>query len=324
MTPGRWATLALALLGAAIAAKLAWRAFRDHSSGPPMITLRLETKPLGAEIWLDGFPLGKVTPATLRVDNTLPHEVELRLDNWMKVRRTTPVGQPEATLAFELRAAGRVQVSSDPPGARVAVDGESVGIAPCTVEVAAGEPARVTATLDGYMPVANQVTVASGELIPWMVHLRPAGTLDISSDPSAVMVLVDGQSVGKTPRSVLVEANTRHQIEVVLGKLRASRTAIVEAQATRRVELRIEDAEDLRLRASERAVASRLAALRLRIATLEKARPNQLREALATTRKKELLEEEVDRLELKQQELDGNLGAHRTELEENAGAALGR
>ncbi len=321
MTPGRWAALTLALLVAAIAAKLVWRAFGGDSSGPPTVALRLETRPLGAEIWLDGFPLGKVTPATVRIDNALPHDVELRLDGRMKVRRSTPIGQPEATLAFELREAGRIQVSSDPSGAHLALEGEPAGIAPCTIEVGAGEPAHVTAALEGYLPVASVVTVASGELIPWAVHLRPAGTLDVSSDPPAATVLVDGQPVGRTPRSVPVEANTRHQIEVVLGKLRASRTAIVEAGATARVELLIEDGEDLKLHAALRAVASRLAALRVQIARLEKARPNQLGEALATTRKKELLEEEVDRLELKQQELDGNLGTHRTALEESAGAA---
>jgi len=324
MRPGRWAALALALVAAAVAAKLAWRAFWDDSSGPPTIALTLETKPLGAEIWLDGFPLGKITPATVRVDNALPHELELRLDGWMKMRSATPVGQPAATLAFELREAGRIQVSSDPPGARVAVEGESRGVTPCTVEVGAGEPTRVTATLEGYLPATNLAIVASRELILWAAHLRPAGTLDISSDPSAVTVLVDGQPMGKTPLSIPVEANAPHQVQVVLGKLHASRTATVDARATRSVALRIEDAEDLKLQASLRAVASRLAALRVRIARLEKARPDQLQEALATTRQKELLEEEVDRLELKQQELDGNLGSHRTELEESAGAVPGR
>jgi PEGA domain len=227
-------------------------------------------------------------------------------------------------LAFELRAAGRIQVSSDPPGARVAVGGESMGNAPCTVELGAGEPAWVTASLEGYLPASTVANVASGELILWAARLRPAGTLDISSDPSALAVLVDGQSEGRTPLSVAVEANTPHSVQAGFGTLHASRTVTVEARATRSVALRLEDAEDLRLQTALRTVASRLAALHVRIARLEKSRPNQLREALASTRKKELLEEEVDRLELKQQELDGNLGVHRTELEESAGAATRR
>ncbi len=249
----------------------------------------LETKPLGAEIWLDGFPLGKTTPATLRLDNALPHDIELRREGWMKARRTIPVGQSDATLALELREAGRLQVSSDPPGAQVAVEGESVGITPCTVDVPAGSPVRLAVTHEGYLAATSLTTVASGELIQWTAPLRPAGIVDVSSDPSAVTVLVDGQPVGETPRRVAVEAGLPHEVRITLGKLSASKSVTVAAGATKSVALQLEDGEDRRLRTSLRALASRLVSLRLGIARLEKDRPNQLGEALAATRRRELL-----------------------------------
>ena len=58
--------------------------------------------------------------------------------------------------------------------------------------------------------------------------------------------------------------------------------------------------------------------MRVQIARLDKRHPNQLGEALATTHQAELLEEEIDRLEQQEQEVEGNLASHRTELEERA------
>jgi archaellum component FlaG (FlaF/FlaG flagellin family) len=324
MTLAKRIALLPLLLAVAIAAKLTWQFFSSRSPGPPQISLTLETKPLGAEIWVDGFPLGRITPATVRLDNALPHDIELRQEGWMKARRTIPAGQSDATLALELQEAGRIQVSSDPPGAQVTVEGGSVGITPCTVDVPAGSPVRVAVTHEGYLAATSVTTVASRELIQWTAPLRPAGMVDVSSDPSAVTVLVDGQPIGETPRRVAVEAGLPHEVRITLGKLSASQSVTVAAGATKSVALELEDGEDRKLRASLRAMATRLASLRVRIARLEKGRPNQLGEALAATRRRELLEEEVDRLEERQQELEGNLASHRTELEERARPAAQR
>jgi TolA-binding protein len=132
------------------------------------------------------------------------------------------------------------------------------------------------------------------------------------------MASVDGQPVGQTPQSVWVEAGTPHLVQIDLGKLRASRVVSVAARATRGVELRIDDTDDQRLQVSLQMTEKQLERLRGRMARLNQHHPNQLGEALATTHHEELLEEEVDRLEQREQEIEGTLAAHRTELEDRA------
>jgi hypothetical protein len=312
------------VIAVGLAGRLAGRLFGAGPAAAPPIALTLETKPLGAEIWLDGFPLGKVTPATIALDNGLPHEIELRREGWMKLRQALPSGQPDATLAFELREAGRMQVSSQPAGAHVSAEGAEAIPAPCTIEIPAGAPVRVTAALEGYLPATTLATVEGGQVVEWVARLRPAGIFDIASDPPGVPVQVDGLRQGTSPLSFPVEAGVPHRIEVALGSLRASEVATVEARSSRRVVLRLEDRQDRKLQAALGALSKRVAQLRARIAKLERNHPNQLAEALARTHEQELLEEEVDRLEQRQQEIEGDLASHRTALEERAASGAAR
>jgi len=87
-----------------------------------------------------------------------------------------PPAPPEAVK--EIPTIATLTVSSEPPGARVLVDGNAVGITPCEhkVDLGADQSREVAVSLEkeGYFSKAAQVTLYRGRTTPWeSVRLEP-------------------------------------------------------------------------------------------------------------------------------------------------------
>ncbi len=131
-----------------------------------------------------------------------------------------------AALAAHAGAAGDLAapealllVRSEPPGARVQVDGvPAEGRTPTLVPIARekGGSHRVTLTRDGYepwegkavLPAKARATVLKARLVPKRYRLR------VRSRPRGAQVLLDGEEVGTTPVAVPRVAAGRHEIEL--------------------------------------------------------------------------------------------------------------
>lgn len=124
---------------AAILALLAVAGSAAHTyylklTAPKMGTAVLESTPPGSQVIVDGVAMG-TTPLTAEL-TAGPHVVELRYRN---ARRTLKI---EVTannsiverLDWTAKPTGRLRVTSEPPGARVLVDGRERGATPLTVD----------------------------------------------------------------------------------------------------------------------------------------------------------------------------------------------
>jgi tRNA A-37 threonylcarbamoyl transferase component Bud32 len=147
-----WSVVALlALLSAAAGAAGAWFGGPYLRRGALVVT----SEPAGAEIALDGTPTGQRTPAVIEnVDVHLPHEVVL---SGPRLRPTPVAVKPEpGRLALRVHAllgssVGTIEVSSQPPGAEVILDGNPVGVTPVSVaEVRLDQRHRIDLKLGGY------------------------------------------------------------------------------------------------------------------------------------------------------------------------------
>jgi serine/threonine-protein kinase len=120
-------------------------------------------------------------------------------------------------------ATGTLRVVSEPPGARVLVDGRSRGSAPLELaELAFGryevrveqqgyEPQRRSVQLDAQAPSAElRLTLARRAAAP------AAGTADFLSTPPGAWVSVDGKPVGVTPLQAFKLPAGKRQIEIAL------------------------------------------------------------------------------------------------------------
>ena len=112
---------------------------------------------------------------------------------------------------------GRVTFQSTPTGATVRVDGEAIGVAPFTADVAAGAR-QVEMTLDMHQPVRVTAAVTGREVRQTIAHtLRPDWALvTLPSDPPGAEIHVDDVAVGMAPGPVRVPSGER-RIEVRLA-----------------------------------------------------------------------------------------------------------
>jgi hypothetical protein len=88
----------------------------------------------------------------------------------------------------------RLMITSDAPGARLALDGGPPGASPLIREVEPGKH-RVTALAPGFFPAEREVVAVAGELIPATVPLRERLSTVALSAPADAEIYVDGTFV---------------------------------------------------------------------------------------------------------------------------------
>jgi serine/threonine protein kinase len=93
----------------------------------------------------------------------------------------------------------RIEITSEPSGASILLDGRPAGRTPAVVRVEPGVPHRIELRRRGYRSVARQLVgqVSRGGSYDLAVQMRPAQTIHVS--PAAV-VRVNGEEVGRGER----------------------------------------------------------------------------------------------------------------------------
>lgn len=155
--------------GAALAALGLW--FFALRSEPSRV-LSIESRPGGAEVFLDGTSLGR-TP--LRQVVVKGRADLLRLEKPDYTPLDYRLKAEDKDLALRLRPAPfKVQVASEPPGAEVFLDGVSKGHAPMALEVPGEGSHQLRLHLAGYQPWI--VTPERHKALPDPIHLqKPSG-----------------------------------------------------------------------------------------------------------------------------------------------------
>jgi hypothetical protein len=199
-------------------------------------TLIVQSNPSGVQVFVDGIDRG-MTPARLSVTPGA-HILELR---GRGVPRVIPLqvaagAQVSQYLEFaDTPTTGRLQVQSEPAGAKVTVDGTARGVAPVTVaDLAPGDhevilqsdagtarhvvnvQAGTTASL--VAPIA--ATAADGPVSGWL-SVRAPFTIEIREG---------GRLLGTTDSDRIMVATGRHDIELVNETLGFRSTRTIQVQ----------------------------------------------------------------------------------------------
>ncbi len=181
--------------------------------------LYVKSTPKGARIFIDGKEMPMKTPAT--IDGIAPgkHTIKVVKGN-MSAQDEVIVNADEYTsVELELKApSGRVNIISDPPDARVYVDGKYMGSTPLKVTIPYGKHS-VEVSKKGFEKVTFTFNLKK-PAVRLRAKLKPRGKkmarLDISTSPSGASVYIDGRLEGKTPiPSLDVEPGT-HVISIRL------------------------------------------------------------------------------------------------------------
>jgi len=198
-------------------------------------TLVIATNPAGAQATVDGQPRG-MTPLTL-VLPVGPHTIVLRAGNADRSIPVTISAGAEVSQYIELpqvaTTLGQLQVRTEPPGAKVTIDGVAVGTSPMMVlDLAPGEHA---VTLEsGLGSVKHTVTIESGMTASLFVPLggasevaRVSGWIEVESPIE--LEIYEGDRLLGTSRSerIMVSAG-RHEITIVNDALGYRATRVLQ------------------------------------------------------------------------------------------------
>ena len=237
--------VAIAVVAVA-AVPIAMRFIKPHASSlsPPrgeIAYLTLTPEPADAMVYLEGRAIGR---GTFRDSVTAAQDLHFRViaSGYADTQFALPgiaAGQ-SASRRVELRALfGDLQVETQPPGARVKVDGVSYGTSPVTVHrLAAAQTHRVEATLAGYGAAQAQPTVAPDSVVAVTLPLAVGNTeVRVSTEPPECSIRLDGKPRGRSPYALAGVPFGTHTFAAALEGYLPAESTVVVSEATREVHL---------------------------------------------------------------------------------------
>ncbi|RCV64226.1 CASH domain-dontaining protein [Methanophagales archaeon] len=173
----------------------------------PTITgfLSITSTPAGADITLDGRPIGEKTPHSVPI-NPGTYTIKLTLSgyhDWTQSARVTG-GETTNVHATLTQIPGAVTVTSTPSGAAIYVEtylGDScIGKTPHTNTKVSPGHYTIKLTLDGYHDWTKSGQVTGGETTDVHATLTPIpppeGFLTVTSTPSGAAIIIDDMPTG--------------------------------------------------------------------------------------------------------------------------------
>jgi len=177
--------------------------------------LTIYSTPSYAEVYVDGNYIG-TTPIGDYKLSTGEHKIVVKKKGYKEFSKTVTIG-PGKTIKVEVTLSAlpaTLEISSEPSGAKVYVDGSYEGTTPLTLELSPGTY-TVKLTKEEYENYTTTVTLGAGETKSISATLKPAyGYLSVDSSPSGAGVYVDGSYAGKTPLNGYRISPGEHTVEV--------------------------------------------------------------------------------------------------------------
>jgi hypothetical protein len=241
---GWWASVGAIAIIAIVTFAVAFafmRQGRPEAMAPPSGRLSLDTRPAGAEVLVDGVARG-VTPLALTLSPGM-HQITLRHGPDERIVPVMLGSGADVTQYFEFATRevaaarlGKISVVTDPPGARVHIDGQARGVSPVTVSDLSASDHRVavnseTGSADRVVSVENNTTTSVVFSLPkvatpiagWVtlsapfdVQVREADSV-IATGRSTKIMLTAGNHTIALSNDALQYHDTR-QIQVAAGQ----------------------------------------------------------------------------------------------------------
>jgi hypothetical protein len=197
------------------------REVREVRLRPLLGGLRIETDPSGAKVTVDGRTYGRSpvvveglpVPGQRVVEASLPGAGSARQE--VALRAGSIVG---TRLILRAEPLGAVMMTSDPPGARILVDGQSKGTTPVGVQGLTVGRHRVDVRKEGFVAIDSVLDVLeSTRQLHFPLNAEPPGVLVVLGDRPA-QIYVDGALIVENVQNSRPQRLRpgSHQVRVVL------------------------------------------------------------------------------------------------------------
>ncbi len=168
----------------------------------PVGALSVSSKPIGAEIWIDGSDTGMVTRSEIRSLSPGTHNLTLVKSGYANYTASFRVnaGMTTPFVAFMDHTGGSIAITSNPSGASIFVDQADTGYqTPNTITGLSPGTHTVLLKKDLYKDWAGTVMVVALNTTPVDTALIPGGSngsIFVSSTPSGGRITLDGLNTG--------------------------------------------------------------------------------------------------------------------------------
>ena len=178
-------------------------------------SLMVESDPANATIFFDGKDVG-TTPEIIMSSAKGTHTVEVRMkgyDLWERKVDIEP-GTEKSLIAILQLKTKSLNIKSKPSGATIFINGEEAGPAPKTITELDPGTHKVEVRMDGYKNWCENVEVnADKENHITAVLRKLTGSLNIKSEPSNAIIIVNGKETGPTPLIINEQVPGTYMVE---------------------------------------------------------------------------------------------------------------
>ena len=182
---------------------------------PNWAVVSLDSSPPGAAIFIDDAE-SATTPAGVEI-LAGSHAVRLKhagFKSWLTRVEVVAGADQQLPRAVLEPADALVNVTSDPPGAGITVDGRYQGETPSEVNLLPGRPHRIRVSKAGFAPTVETVTLATAEERALRVALAPlVGNVVIDVKPKDAQLSIDGIVQPSSSGQIKLAAKP-HRVEV--------------------------------------------------------------------------------------------------------------
>jgi hypothetical protein len=156
----------------------------DLPGGPGALAVR--TSPDDADVEIDGVYRGK-TPLTISPLEPGTYQVTFSKTGFSRLSATTRVdpGKTTEVTGKLLPFSGSLNITTNPPGARLRLDSEDTGISPILLSNLTAGNYTLTVSKENFRTTGQQVTVINGSVSEITVLLQSDSPAVVSSMPAA-------------------------------------------------------------------------------------------------------------------------------------------
>jgi len=166
--------------------------------------LLVHSDPAGADVELDGANRGK-TPLLLTDVEFGAHRLTFALQGFQSMEKDLRVDSraPQKLTADLLSNSGSLDVSSEPAGARIRLNGIEMGATPKALKAIPPGDNEIELQLTGYALYKQAFKIDAGQVLPMSVELTPLpASLTIVSTPEKAKIYIDDQLRGEAPITI--------------------------------------------------------------------------------------------------------------------------
>jgi TPR repeat protein len=214
--------------------------------------LSILSEPAGAEILLDGKP-PQTPPNTFTHVPFGSHQITATLDDFEPIKQEIQVHRGMAReIRLQLKPTQEIaalSVLSEPAGAEILLDGKPPQTPPNTFTHVPFGSHQITATLDDFEPIKQEVQVHRGMPREIRLQLKPIqeiAALTVLSEPAGAEILLDGKPPQAPPNTFTHVPFGSHQITATLDDFESIKQEIqVHRGMDREIRLKLKPSQEI-------------------------------------------------------------------------------